>query len=87
MVRTEQRTGTLATAAIIVAVLSFILTFTGHVLWGGISALISLPLGAMGFFMAASPRVGGGLMSIAAIILGVIAIGVAVVGGFFGILF
>jgi len=87
MVRTEQRTGTLATAAIIAAVLSFILTFTGHVLWGGISALISLPLGVMGFFMAASPRVGGGLMSIAAIILGVIAIGVAVVGGFFGILF
>ena len=87
MVRTEQRTGTLATAAIIVAVLSFILTFTGHVLWGGISALISIPLGVLGVFMAASPRVGGGLMSIAAIILGVIAIGVAVVGGFFGILF
>ena len=87
MIRTEQRTGTLAIAAIIAAVLSFILTFTGHVLWGGISALISLPLGVMGFFMAASPRVGGGLMSIAAIILGVIAIGVAVVGGFFGILF
>lgn len=87
MLRTEQKTGTLATAAIIAAVLSFVLTFTGHVLWGGISALISLPLGAMGIFMAASPRVGGGLMSIAAIILGLFAIGVAAVAGFFGILF
>ena len=87
MIGTEEKTGTLATAAIIAAVLSFILTFTGHVLWGGMSALISIPLGAIGLFMAASPRVGGGIMSIAAIILGVFAIGVAIVGGFFGMLF
>jgi len=87
MVNTEQKTGTLATAAILAAVLSFILSFTGHVLWGGISALISIPLGVLGVFMAASPRVGGGLMSIAAIILGVFAIGVAIVSGFLGMLF
>jgi len=87
MISTEQKTGTLATAAILAAVLSFILSFTGHVLWGGISALISIPLGVLGVFMAASPRVGGGLMSIAAIILGVFAIGVAIVSGFFGMLF
>ena len=87
MIGTEEKTGTLATAAIIAAVLSFILTFTGHVLWGGMSALISIPLGAIGLLMAASPRVGGGIMSIAAIILGVFAIGVAIVGGFFGMLF
>ena len=87
MISTEQKTGTLATAAILAAVLSFILSFTGHVLWGGISALISIPLGVLGFFMAASPRVGGGLMSIAAIILGVFAIGVAIVSGFLGMLF
>lgn len=87
MIRTEEKTGTLATAAIIAAVLSFILTFTGHVVWGGISALVSIPLGAIGLFMSASPRVGGGLMSIAAIILGVFAIGVAIVGGFLGMLF
>ena len=87
MINTEQKTGTLATAAILAAVLSFILSFTGHVLWGGISALISIPLGVLGVFMAASPRVGGGLMSIAAIILGVFAIGVAIVSGFLGMLF
>ena len=87
MISTEQKTGTLATAAILAAVLSFILSFTGHVLWGGISALISIPLGVLGVFMAASPRVGGGLMSIAAIVLGVFAIGVAIVSGFLGMLF
>ena len=87
MVRTEQKTGTLATLAIIAAVLSFFLSFTGNVLWGGFSALISIPLGLAGVFMAASPRVGGGLMSIAAVILGVFAIGVAIVSGFLGILF
>lgn len=87
MISTEQKTGTLATAAILAAVLSFILSFTGHVLWGGISALISIPLGILGVFMAASPRVGGGLISIAAIILGVFAIGVAIVSGFLGMLF
>ena len=87
MINTEQKTGTLATAAILAAVLSFILSFTGHVLWGGISALISIPLGVLGVFMAASPQVGGGLMSIAAIILGVFAIGVAIVSGFLGMLF
>ena len=81
MVGTEQKTGALATGAMIAAVLSFILTFAGHVVWGFISALISIPLGIIGVLVAASPRVGGGLMSIAAIILGVIAIGVAVVGG------
>lgn len=87
MVRTEQKAGTMATAAIIAAVLSFILTFAGHVVWGFISAIVAIPLGIFGLFMAASPRVGGGLMSIAAIILGVIAVGVAIVGGVGAILF
>ena len=87
MVRTEQKTGTLATAAIIAAVLGFILTFAGHVVWGFFSALISIPLGLFGLFMAASPRVGGGLMSIIAMVLGVMAIGVAILGGVLAILF
>jgi len=87
MVGTEQKTGTLATGAIIAAVLSFILTFAGHAVWGFISALISIPLGIIGVLMAASPRVGGGLLSIAAIVLGVIAIGVAVLGGVGALIF
>ena len=53
----------------------------GHPLFGLFSAIISIPLGIFGLMMAASPRVGGGLLSIIAMVLGVIAIGVAVLGG------
>jgi hypothetical protein len=81
MVRTDQKTGTVATVAIIAAVLSFVMTFAGHALLGFFSGVISIPLGIMGLFMAASPRVGGGMLSIAAIVLGLFAVGVAVVGG------
>ena len=81
MVATEQKTGALAAGAIIAAVLSFFLTFAGNPFWGLFSGLISIPLGIIGLMMAASPRVGGGLLSIAAIVMGVIAIGVAVLGG------
>lgn len=87
MIRTEQKTGTLATAAIIAAVMGFILTFAGHVVWGFFSALMSIPLGLFGVFMAASPKVGGGLLSVAALVLGVMAIGVAIMGGVLAILF
>jgi hypothetical protein len=81
MVATEQKTGALATAAIIAAILGFILTFAGHPVFGLFSAIISIPLGIIGLMMAASPRVGGGLLSIVAMILGLIAIGFAVLGG------
>lgn len=80
MIRNEQKTGTLAIGAIIAAVLSFVLTFMGHPVFGLLSAIISIPLGAIGLMMASSPRVGGGMLSIAAIIIGLIAVGVAVLG-------
>jgi hypothetical protein len=87
MLVTEQKTGTLAVGAIIAAVISFFLTFTGHPVFGLFCAIISIPLGIIGLMMAASPRVGGGLLSIAAIIIGVIATGVAVLGGIGAIIF
>lgn len=37
-------------------------------------------LGISGFIMAASPRVGGGVLSSIALILGVLAVGIAVLG-------
>lgn len=80
MVATEQKTGTLAIGAIIAAALSFLFTFTGHPFWGVVSAVVSIPLGIIGAMMAASPRVGGGLLSIVAVVIGLIAIGVAVLG-------
>lgn len=83
----EQRSGLSATLAIVAAIGSFILTFAGHPLFGLLAALFSIPLGAIGVFMSASPRVGGGLMSIIAIVIGLIAIGVAVLGMFGTIVF
>ncbi len=75
----NQKTGTLATLAIIAALASYFLTFSGHKLFGILAGIISIPLGAGGFLMAASPRVSGGIMSIISILLGVFAIGIAVV--------
>lgn len=80
MAAIEQKTGALATGAIIAACVSFFFTFTGHPFWGVVSAVISIPLGIIGAVMAASPRVGGGLLSIVAIVVGLIAIGIAAFG-------
>ncbi len=76
----DQKTGTAAALSIIAAIASFFLTFSGHRLFALILAVVSIPLGIVGFLAAASPRVRGGIMSIAAMVLGVIAIGVAVLG-------
>ncbi len=79
----NQKTGILATMAIIIAIASYFLTFSGHKLFGILAAIISIPLGAGGFIMAASPRVSGGIMSIISILLGVFAIGIAVIAMIF----
>jgi hypothetical protein len=74
----NQKTGTFASLAIIAAIVSYLFTFTGHGLLAILAALISIPLGIGGFVMAASPRVSGGIISIISILLGVFAIGVAI---------
>lgn len=74
----EQKTGLFATLSILFAVGSYILSFSARPGWGMLAALFSIPLGAVGLIRAASPRVSGGLLSIIAIVLGVAAIGVAV---------
>ncbi|MEW6117990.1 MAG: hypothetical protein AB1553_13995 [Nitrospirota bacterium] len=76
----NQKAGTSATLAIITAVVSYFFTFTGHPIWGALAALAAIAFGIIGLVMAASPRVGGGILSIFAIGLGVLAIGVAVLG-------
>jgi len=76
----EQKSGISATLAIFLAVASFFITFTGRPVWGLVAALAAIPLGVVGLVMSASPRVGGGPMSIGAIILAVLALGVAVLG-------
>lgn len=74
----EQKAGTSALIAIIAAVGSFLLSFSGNPGWGLLAAIFSVPLGIFGLIRSASPRVGGGLMSVIAIVLGVIAAGIAV---------
>jgi len=75
-----QKTGTLAIAAIIAAVGSYLFTFSGHPLLGLVAAVLSIPLGIFGFVAAISPRTGGGILSTFAIVLGAIAVIVAVLG-------
>lgn len=74
----EQKAGTAATLAIVAALGSYLLSFSGNPGWGLIAALLAIPLGFFGLMRSASPRVGGGVMSIIALVLGGIAIGVAV---------
>ena len=76
----EQRTGTAATLAIIAAIGGFVLIFTGNPGWGLLVELLAGLLGAVGLFMAASPRVSGGMLSIAAIVLAVFGLGISVLG-------
>jgi hypothetical protein len=76
----DQRTGTAATASIVAAIGSFLLTFTGHPLLGLLAGIAALPLGIIGMVMAASPRVSGGILSLAAILIGAVAIAVGLLG-------
>ena len=76
----DQKAGTVATLAIISAVGSFLLTFTANPLWGIFMALLAVVLGTAGVVIAASPKVGGGLISTISIILGILEIGIAVLG-------
>ncbi len=75
-----QKTGTAATVAIVAAAGSYLLTFSGHPVWGVIAAILSLPFGIAGMLMAASPRVKGGILSLTAIGLGAVAIVLGVLG-------
>jgi hypothetical protein len=66
----RQKTGTAAIISIIAAIGSYYMSFTGSPIVGFLLALLAVPLGILGLVMAASPRVRGGLVSIAAIVLG-----------------
>ncbi len=76
----DQKTGTIAIIAIVCAIGSWIATFTGHPIIGILAAVAAVPLGAIGLAMSASPRVSGGLMSLAAIIIGVAGVVVGILG-------
>lgn len=65
---------TAATVAIISAVVSWMLSFSGHPLWAIVLALAAVLFGMGGLVMAASPRVSGGIISIVSIVLGAIGV-------------
>jgi hypothetical protein len=71
------KTGSSALLAILAAIGSYILTFSGRPVFGLVVALLALPLGVIGLVMAASPRVSGGILSIVAIVLAVFGLGIA----------
>lgn len=80
MAAVAQRTGTMATLAIVAALGGIIVVFTGHPVWGFFIELVAIPLGIGGLVMASSPRVSGGVLSIIAILIGVLGLGVAILG-------
>ena len=80
MPQNDQKAGTGAILAIVAAIGSYVLSFSGRPGLGLLAALVALPLGVFGLLRAASPKVSGGIMSIVAIALGIFAIGLAVLG-------
>ena len=65
--------------AIIAAIVSFVLSAQGREIWALIAALAAIAGGLLGGLRALSPRVSGGILSIMAVLLGAVAILVALV--------
>jgi hypothetical protein len=70
---------TVSIIAIICAIGSFVLSARGDAMWGLFCAIIAIAGGLLGGLRALSPRVSGGLISILAIVLGVLGIVVAII--------
>ena len=66
--------------ALVAAIIGVVMVFAGNPGWGLIIEVTAAVLGAIGFFMAASPRVSGGVLSIVAIVIAVFGIGLSVLG-------
>ena len=65
--------------AIVAAIASFYFSTQGREVWGLIAALVAIGAGLLGGLRALSPRVTGGMLSIAAVVLGEIAVLVSLV--------
>ena len=77
---TGQHTGTAAIVALAAAIFGVILVIAGNPGWALVLEVSASVLGAAGFFLAASPRVSGGVLSIVAIVIAVFGIGLSVLG-------
>ena len=65
--------------AIVAAIASFYFSSQGREIWGLITALVAIAAGLLGGLRALSPRVAGGILSIIAVLLGAVAVLVALV--------
>lgn len=74
----QQKKSVVSIIASVAAIGGVVASFTGHPYWGLFIGLGAIVLSALGFAMAASPRVSGGLLSIAAIALSIIGLGLSV---------
>ncbi|HWO43212.1 MAG TPA: hypothetical protein VNO43_15525 [Candidatus Eisenbacteria bacterium] len=83
----DQKTGAAAMLAIIAALGGFVLTLTGSPGWGLLVELLAMLLGGIGFFMAASPRVSGAVLSIVAVVVAIFGVGLSVLGLFGSLIF
>ena len=83
--RPPQRMGIGAILAVLASLGSMFFSCSGHPMRGLILAIISIPLGLIGFVRAASPEVKGGFASIFSIIVGIVGVAVALVAMFFKI--
>jgi hypothetical protein len=81
-VMSGQVRSTASIVAIISAIASFVMSAKGREFIALTCALVAVGAGLLGGLRALSPRVSGGLLSIAAVILGVIAVLVAVIALF-----
>jgi hypothetical protein len=73
--------------AAILAIVCAIVAFFISPLWGFFLGLAAVFLGLIGLMKATSPRVSGGLISIAAMVLGLIAMGVKIAHGALKLIF
>ena len=73
MEKNPQKASGSAALALAMAVVSLFGTYTGHPFMGIFAALFCLPFAVFGLVFSVSPRVGGGMMSIGAVILGILA--------------
>jgi hypothetical protein len=73
---------TASIVAIISAIFSFVMSAKGREMIALLCALVAVGAGLLGGLRALSPRVSGGLLSITAVVLGVIAVLVAIVALF-----
>jgi hypothetical protein len=75
-----QRIGVRVVLALLGAITGVVMMFTGKPGWGLLLAVGALMLGAVGFFLPASPPVSGGVIRIFAIGIAILGIGLSVLG-------